>query len=83
LGENLRKDLAMDSDTKKRYEKEVIDFLTLKSCTFVGWEALQKAYKNDITNLGPGCSRCQKNALKRKYTAKIKKVFTNLKHPGS
>ena len=71
----------MDKETKERYEKEVLDFLTLKPCTFVGWEALQKVFKNDIKNMGAGCSRCQKNALKRKYTAKIKKVFSNLKNP--
>ena len=72
----------MDKDTRKKFEQEVHNFLRLKPCTFVGWEGLQKAYKHEITNLGPGCSRCQKNALKRKYSVKIQKVFMNLKKPN-
>ena len=72
----------MDKDTTKKFHQEVLNFLKMKPCTFVGWEALQKVYKHDITNLGPGCSRCQKNALKKKYTVKIQKVFVNLKRPN-
>ena len=71
----------MDNETKKAYQEELAKFLARKDCNFLGWKPLQEAYIKDISNLGPGCSKCQKSALKRKYAAKVHKVFTNLKKP--
>ena len=48
-------------------------------CDFPGAEALKRLYDVEMKNLGSGCSRCKKNAIKRKYAAKIKKVFENVK----
>ena len=48
-------------------------------CNFPGAEALKRLYDVEMKNLGSGCSRCKKNAIKRKYAAKIKKVFENVK----
>lgn len=66
---------------RKIYEQEINTFFKFQPCRFFGWKPLQDAYKNAIENLGPGCSRCQKNALKRKYIVKIERVFVNAQDP--
>lgn len=71
----------MEKEIKKAYEQELAKFLAMRDCNFLGWKVLQESFKKDITNLGPGCSRCQKSAIKRKYAAKVHKIFKNLKKP--
>ena len=54
-------------------------FFSGADCTFPGADALKRLYDMEMKNLGSGCSRCKKNAIKRKYSSKIQRVFENVK----
>ena len=63
----------------QQYIDEYNKFINGQPCTFAGWEQLQAIFNKEMQNLGSGCSRCKKNAVKRKYAAKIHKVYLNTK----
>ena len=64
---------------KKEESKEIRAFFALKPCSFPGWQQLQENFKKAKNNLGAGCAPCKRNALKRKFAAKIRKLIA-LKH---
>ena len=64
---------------KNEAAKEIQTFFALKPCNFPGWQQLQENFKKAKNNLGPGCAPCKRNALKRKFAAKIHKLIA-LKH---
>jgi hypothetical protein len=59
---------------KREAGKEIQNFFALKPCSFPGWNQLQSNFKKAKENLGPGCAPCKRNALKRKFSAKIEKL---------
>ena len=59
---------------KREVSKEVKNFFENKPCSFPGWQQLQINFNKAKTNLGPGCAPCKRNALKRKFAAKINKL---------
>jgi len=59
---------------KRETTKEIQNFFALKPCNFPGWQQLQSNFKRAKENLGPGCAPCKRNALKRKFSAKIGKL---------
>jgi hypothetical protein len=63
---------------QKEMDHQVKLFLQDRDCTFPGWAKLKDEYKHGLANLPPGCTPCQKNALKRKFASKIKTVFENM-----
>tara|TARA_Y100001938_G_C7937642_1_gene352610 strand:+ start:530 stop:781 length:252 start_codon:yes stop_codon:yes gene_type:complete len=59
---------------KREAAKEVKNFFEGKPCSFPGWQQLQTNYDKAKNNLGAGCAPCKRNALKRKFAAKIGKL---------
>ena len=60
--------------TTRETQKEIENFFNGKPCSFPGWQQLQTNWQKGLKNLGPGCAPCKRNALKRKFSAKIGKL---------
>ena len=63
---------------KEEMDQQIKKFLKGEECTFPGWETIKKDYEYGLNHLPPGCTPCQKNAVKRKFAAKIEKIFRKM-----
>ena len=63
---------------KEEMDRQIQKFLQGEDCTFPGWDTIKKDYNYDMNHLPPGCTPCQRNAVKRKYAAKIQKIFARM-----
>jgi hypothetical protein len=62
-------------NVKNELRQELKLFFNGRPCNFPGWQDLQNRYSQVTKNLGPGCAPCKRNALKRKFAAKIEKLI--------
>ena len=69
--------IQLSKEVQAEFLLEWNRFIEGKSCSFNGWEPLKELFDIDMKNLGPGCSKCKQNAIKRKYAVKVQKVFLN------
>ena len=65
----------MTPQRKKEYLLAQAQFFKGERCIFPGATVLKAAYDKEMQNLGSGCSRCKKNAIKRRYLVKIQRIF--------
>jgi hypothetical protein len=68
----------MTPEQKKQFLLAQANFISNKPCTFPGYQDLKKSFDAELSNLGSGCSRCKKNAIKRRYIMKIQNIFKQL-----
>ena len=67
--------MKMSPEQKKKYLLQQNKFFKNENPDFKGADALKKAFDAEMQNLGSGCSRCKKNAIRRKYLIKIQRIF--------
>ncbi len=60
---------------KRDFAEQIKLFFAGKPCSFPAWKELQQNYNRALNNLGSGCTPCKRNALKRKFAAKIRKLI--------
>lgn len=70
--------MKLTPERKKEFLIAQSNFISGKPCNFPGYEQLLKSFNSEMSNLGSGCSRCKKNAIKRRYIIKIQRIFESM-----